>query len=83
MMEFCSKLSPFHLQGLFFVLNVAWVSLGECRRLLLTLSIMSCAHTKKEKDKQNSETRISTMTKKIAKPLRNFVNNDVGNTKKQ
>jgi uncharacterized membrane protein len=43
------KTFPFHLPGLFFVLNVAWVALGECLCLLLTLGIMGCERTKKEK----------------------------------
>jgi uncharacterized protein (UPF0212 family) len=43
---------------------------------------MGCARTK-VKNEQTSKTGISTTTKKIAKPLLNFVANDVGNTKKQ
>jgi ubiquinone/menaquinone biosynthesis C-methylase UbiE len=83
MMEFCSKLFPFHLPGLFFVLIVAWVSLlGECRRLLLSLGMMVCARTKKEKSQQNAKVYISTTAAKLTKPLRTMIVNDVGNTKK-
>jgi hypothetical protein len=38
---------------------------------------------KNKKNEQTSKTGISTTTEKIAKPLRGFVANDVGNTKKQ
>jgi hypothetical protein len=34
---------------------------------------MGCAHTNKEKNEQTSKVNISTTTKKIAKPLHNFV----------
>jgi hypothetical protein len=45
--------------------------------------MIRCVRTKSEKKEPNSKVDISTTTTKIAKPLLNFVSNDVGNTKKQ
>jgi hypothetical protein len=52
---------------LIFVPNVAWVSLGECRRLLLTLGMMGCVRTKKEKNEQNVQAAISMKRTKLSK----------------
>jgi uncharacterized protein (UPF0212 family) len=45
--------------------------------------MIGCVHTKSKKMSQILKVDISTTTTKMAKPLLNFVSNDVGNTKKQ
>jgi hypothetical protein len=60
--DFLLRTFPLSSSKINLVLNIAWVSLGECQRLLLTLGMMSCARTKKRKNEQHSKTGISTAT---------------------